>query len=341
MSDFDKDMQEALGGGGGFDPSRTHSAQAEVYREYQKKMKWFERGMWSALCLFNAAGIYALWGFILQATTTKEWIGYGMAIMWAFVFTIQINILMAITFSRLMTMKEIKQLRLAMAGEAIAPNEAAAKPLRGISRRERAAWVCGMIAAVGLAGVLGARTDSQDDLWRLKAHGRIEAHSALTLNRFPHDVHSINGIKEPAAGATLQSATLNGRPVPFSVQATDPQTNRPVYMVQLPYKFSWTTDRVELVWGFSLPAMKDYLAVRAPLHSLMPVHYYSLTLYVEDDSGFMGEGDAWKFIKTPKELKNETEARRTLKCFTGGVPSSGPQNDFGTCGLPIVARPGR
>ena len=342
MSDFDKNMQEALGGNSGFDPDRARSAQAEVFREYQKKMKWSERGMWSILGLFTAIGIYALWGFILQATTTKEFVGYGMVIMWAVVFTIQINILFSIAFSKLITLKEIKQLRLALAGGASAPDEAAAKPLSGLSRWERTAWICGLLALTGVAGGLGNLTNRQDDLWRLKAQGRIEAHSVLTLRRFPHEISSFYNIKGPVKGAVLQSATLNGQSVPFNSPAVDPQSNEPLYMIQMPYKFSCTTDKVELVWSFPLPALKDYAAFRAPLRSLMPVHYYSLTLDVEDDSGFVGMENAWKFNKTPEELKNQTKARRTLKCFTGGSWGGGaPGDNFGTCGLPIMLRPTR
>ena len=331
MNDFNKNMQEAVEGDSGFDPNRARSAQREVFRSYQRKTEWSERGMWLIFCLFCAVGFYALLGFILQATTTKEFVGYGMAILWAVVFAIQINILSAITFSKLITLKEIKQLRLAMASGPASLDEAAARPLRGLSRWEKAAWICGLLAMLGIVGGLSSRSNRQDDLWQLKADNRIEAHSVITLHRFPHDIPSFYGITGPVEGADLQSAALNGQPVPF-------QKANAQYTIQLPSTISWGKDQIELAWSFSLPAMADYTDFRVTLRSLIPVHAYSLILYVEDGSGYVGMGDTWKFNKTPEELENETEARRTLKCFTTNIPMSGPRDSFGTCGLPIIRK---
>jgi hypothetical protein len=114
-----------------------------------------------------------------------------MAIMWAAVFAIQIHILSAITFSKLIALKEIKQLRLALAGGTVPVDEGAAKPLYGLSRWERAVWICGVLALLGIIGGLSFRSNRQDDLWRLKAQNRIEAHSVITLQRFPHDISFI------------------------------------------------------------------------------------------------------------------------------------------------------
>ena len=56
---------------------------------------------------------------------------------------------------------------------------------------------------------LCALTNRQDDLWRLKAQDRTEAHSVLTLRRLPHEISPFYGVTGPAEGAILQSATLS------------------------------------------------------------------------------------------------------------------------------------
>jgi hypothetical protein len=330
MSDFDQDIREVLGGASGFDPNRARAAQVDVYQEYQKKMRRTERHMWSFVCAMYAVGFYALWGFILQATTIKEFVGYSMVIMFVLVFTILMFIMSGITITRLLMMKEIKQMRLALAGEAAPPNEPAAKPLRGLSPRERGFWVAGLIVTIVIASLLGTRTDRQDDFWRLGSGGRIEIHSVLMLHRLPHDVFALDDVEGPVESAVLQSATVNGESVSF-----EHFNNH--YRIYLPCRRSWKTDKIELVWTSTLPAMQDYAAFRTPLRSLMPVHHYTLTLYVEDNSGFTALGDAWKRGKRPAELRNESEARRTLKCFTWARWLGTPRDKWGTCGLPIVS----
>ena len=177
MSDFDKRMQEALDGDSGFDPDRARSAQTEVYREYQKKMKRHERVMWLQIYLLLAVGAYAAGGFAVQATTTKGWVGYGLVFLFTIITIIQKTILFGIEATQFVAMKEIKQLRLALAGEAVPQNDAAAKPLRGIAHWERAAWLLGLIAIAEIFAIMGTWSNRQDDLWFLKAQRRIEAHS--------------------------------------------------------------------------------------------------------------------------------------------------------------------
>ncbi len=332
MSDYDKNIQEALAGDSGFDPSRVRAAQTEVYQAFQKKMKWSERGNWLVSYLYCAIGVYALWGFILQATTTKEFVGYGMVIMATVAIVIQFNVLFAIAQSKLVTLKETKQVRLALAGGATLADETDFGPLRGLSRREKVVWFCGVIAVIGIVGGLSNLSNRQDDLWRLKANGQIEAHTVLTLHRFPHKISSFYSVMGPVEGAVLESATLNGAPVAFD-------NFEALYNIRLPYRTSWKKDKIELAWGFALPAEQDISDFRVPLQSLVPVHSYSLTLYVEDDSRYVATEDLWKFNKTPEELKNATEARRTIKCFTQDIRRGAPRKDFGSCSLPIIARP--
>lgn len=333
MSDLDKTIKEALEGGSGFDPNRAQSAHAKVHQEYQRKLMWSERIMWLQVYLLLIAAGYAAGGFAVQATTTKGWVGYGVVFLVAMVIIIQKTILYGLSATQLVAMKEIKQLRLAVTGEAAPRDDAAARPLRGLRPWEKAAWLIGVLVTAIAAAQVGTRSNRQDDLWRLKAGNQVEAHSVLTLRRFPHEIPSLWSIKEPADGATLESASLNGQPI-----SIDKFNARQISGIQLPYRVSWKTDKIELVWSFSLPAMNDYGSFRARLRSLIPVHNYSLLLYIEDDSGLEAIADAWKFNKTPAELKDEAEARRTLKCFTGGAGDVA-RDDFGTCGLPIRPRP--
>lgn len=330
MSDFNKNMAEALAGGGQFDPERARAAQKAVYDEHRKQLKTNERTMWLLVCVLCCWAAYAAGGFAMQASTAKGWIGYGLAVVVAFVVIIQKSIIFSIAGSQIAMMKEIKQLRLAVAGGSAAIDAEAARPLRGCSKVERAAWTFGLMAlAFGLCHV-GMITNRQDDVWRIQANERVEAHQTLTLRRFPHEIHSFTGIKPPVADAVMQSATFNGKPVTIGSYATDTK-GMPIYQIQLPYRLGWTPDKLELVWNFGLP--REPRLHQWPLRSMIPVHAYSLTLYVEDGSEFSVVGDTWKFNKSPEELKDEAEARRTVKAFTSSGDAA--QDDFGACRLAL------
>jgi len=331
MNDFDKNMKAALAEDGAFDPSRAQAAQEEVFRDYAQKLKRSERVTWLLLYLLVAAGVYALASFTLFATTTKEWIASGLASLLVMVIIIQKTLLHAIVATQYVAMKEIKQLRLALIGGTIEVDQPAARPLQGLSPMERFSWICGVVLLILAIGAVSQRTNRQDNLWKLESGGRVEAHSVLTLRRFPHTIPSFWSITGPVEGAVLQSVTFNGESVSF-----DRFKDR--YTIKLPYRTCWIKDRIELVWTFALPDPRDIRDFRVPLRSLIPVHGYSLIAYVEDDSEYEGTENAWRFNKSRKELKDEAEARRTLKAFTQDIPGGPPRDNFGVCGLPIRPR---
>lgn len=329
MSDFDKNIEAALEGqGGDFDPERARVDREAIEREFRRKLKLADRSLWVLLYLLVAAAIYALTTFNIHATTPKGWIGSGLAVGAALVIIIQKTLLYKITRSQLAMMKEMKELRLGLAGGAGALAAGPSRPLRGISRWEWAGWMIGFYLLIAAISNLSARTNRQDDLWRVKAQGQVEAHSVLTLKRMPHEIRPFFSLRGPVAGAMLQRAFLNGQPVPFSRYQDQ-------FTIQLPYRASWKRDTVELVWAFPLEAARDGAALRAPLRAIMPVHAYTLTLQVEPGSGYVIPGDSWRFNKSPEELKNEAEARRTVKLFTQGG-SDGPRDDFGSCGVTVA-----
>lgn len=329
MNDFDRDMKEALDSASGFNADRARAAQEEVYASFQKKLMRSERRLWVLLYPLVAVLVYAMQGFALHATTPKGWVGYGMAILTVFVIAIQKTLLQAVTATQLVAMKEIKQLRLAVSGGAVPHDEAAAKPLCGLQRREQAVWFCGLCAVMMLVSAVGSLSNRQDDTWRLKSQGVIEAHSVVTLSRVPHAIAPLCSIASPVDGAVLQSAALNGQPVTFS-------SYKGRYTVQLPSRVGRIRDKIELVWSFPLTAMKDGEELRAPLRSVMPVHAYSLTLHVADDCGYAATDQGWRFGKKPAELKDEAAARRVLKLYWTSRDNA--CEDFGSCGVPLTRR---
>lgn len=330
MTSIDNEMKDALTEHNGFDPNRAHTAQEEVFHDFQQKLKRTHRATWLQLYLLVAVAIYAVQGFMMQASTTKGWVGYGMAFLTVIVIIIQKTILHGFSATQLVALREIKLLRLAVLQGPALSADTATKPLRGLSHWESVAWLCGLMILSLAMGDLSGRADRQDDLWHLGPQRQVEAHSVLSLRRLPHEIPSFYSLSGPVEGAVLQSARLNGRGIEFSRYGNQ-------YTLKLPNRLDWGKDTIELVWNFTLPVLQDYASFRAPLHSLIPVHGYTLTLYVNDGSGFAGKENAWQFNKSAAELKNEAEARRTLKCFTIQIRNSAPRTDFGSCGLPIVA----
>jgi hypothetical protein len=331
MNEFDKNMKAALPKDGAFDPSRAHVAQEEVFRDYSCKLKRSERVTLLLLYLLVAMGVCSLISFTLFATTTKELLASGLVFLFVVVVAIQKTLMHTITASQYVAMKEIKQLQLALVSGTIAKDQPVAKPLRELAPMERFAWIVGLIVLIFIVSGLSSRTNRQDNLWHLKAEGQVEAHSVLTLRRFPHTIPSFWSITGPVEGAVLQSVTFNGESVSFD-------HIKDQYTIKLPYQTCWFQDQIELVWTFALPDPQEIGDFRVPLRSLMPVHGYSLIAYIENDSEYEGNENAWRFNKSRKELKDEAEARRTLKAFTQDIPGGPPRDNFGVCGLPIRPR---
>lgn len=331
MSDFDKNMRDALGGDSGFDSNRAKAAQEEVDKAFQKVFDRYRWGATAAACVLIFVAEYCVMGFALHATTTQQWVGYSTIGLVAFLLLFLCTILYTMLASQLVTTKEIKQLRISMSHGTTSADQPVPRPLK-TSVRQRIVGACAVLICSALGMVTGYASNSQIDRWVLQPQGQIEAHQTVTLGRMPHDFSGFWPVTPPTENAVLKSASLNGKPVTVSTCGTR-ANGASYYHVELPGSMRLTRDTVELVWSFPLSTLATKDTFQAPLRSVVPVRAYSLTLSLADNCGYRFVADNWKFGKTPEELKNEAEARRWSKLFWTSDRPTG--SDFGTCGLCI------
>jgi hypothetical protein len=177
---------------------------------------------------------------------------------------------------------------------------------------------------------------AQEDLWRLKAGGAIEATSTLTLKQGPAFIHSIP-MTVQIEGAELLSATMNGIGLPYQ------QKNAAEY-VFFPdgEQLANGANTIELVWQFPLETICSGSTCTVPLKTLVPVNSFRISAGIEPDSGY-----AWGH--SPEQLEKSIQFSKKMypdyaelaAKFTGEPPlvlfttNGKPGSDFGTCGFAV------
>jgi hypothetical protein len=182
-------------------------------------------------------------------------------------------------------------------------------------------------------------TWEQEDLWRVKVGGVIEATSTLRLRQGPAFIQTI-AMTLPVEGGEILSATLGGTGLPYQARS---QTE----YVFFPdgEQLANGADTIEVIWQFPLEKIRSDSTYTVPLKTLVQVNSFKLSAGIEPDSGYV-------WAQPPQDLEKSIQFSRKIykdynelaAKFTGQPPlvlfttSGKSKSEFGTCGLAIKPR---
>lgn len=154
----------------------------------------------------------------------------------------------------------------------------------------------------------------QTDLWHITGSGSISAHCALALDSLPTNAAAMP-ICLPYAAAVLQSARIG----PDTLEVKTLGEGR--YELMLPARrTAQDSGTIEIVWTMPLDRLERHgTHFRANLRGLVPVHYYSLDVILDEGCGY--------------EMTPPFAGRRQGRPFYGN--SHKPTTSFGSCSLCI------
>ncbi len=153
----------------------------------------------------------------------------------------------------------------------------------------------------------------QNDNWHIIASGNIEAHTLLTLLKWPED-NGMMTIRFPYGAAKLQSVNFGEQAIGFSAAGEG------AYELTIPFEnFHQDNATITCIWTMPLETLgKNEYGYQVKLEFLIPVTYYKLTVTLDPDCGYINTHD-------PSQSE-----------FVPFFSNSGtPTNVMGTCVLSI------
>jgi hypothetical protein len=185
MTERDDTLADALRQNGAFDPDKTEEVRRKALGAFEAKMRKVERYLWIYMCLCAWLFVFTLFHF-MQSSTTKALLFYGLLMLIFFETTILMKLWYWIMNNKISVLKAIKQLELGgpAADDADTPRgvKELQVPLKGLSRRKRAAWWVVLIGGGALVGaVKGVEISGVDDAWSLSPGGSLTSNGCVTL----------------------------------------------------------------------------------------------------------------------------------------------------------------
>ena len=180
------DLTRAMAENGAYDPEKAEEMRTKMVGTFEAAVRKVERYLWIYMCLCTWLFVFTFYHFMLSSTT-KALLFYGLLMLFFFETTILMKLWYWIMNNKIGVLKEIKQLQLDKfpADDADASAERTKRlqgPLKGLSRRERAAWWVVLIVGGALVGaVKGVDTHGMDDPWDLGRGGSLTSDGCVTL----------------------------------------------------------------------------------------------------------------------------------------------------------------
>ena len=116
MSEFQRNMQDALGANGDqdYDPTREETLFGMIAGSFRGKMRWMVMLVWVYALVFTALAVFAAVSFFL-ADSVKMWIFYAALFLMACNFIVVVKLWYWMLLNKNSITREIKRLELRIA----------------------------------------------------------------------------------------------------------------------------------------------------------------------------------------------------------------------------------